>query len=289
MTSIVAQRKAAIEAQLKANSSANDSSPPTSAPKRASTDDSSHYKKYNIKRVRKVSQETKKGWGFTRTTYVIKHEQPNSTNSSLAPEALPQDLPSQNSAQRSASPPKPVGRFRAAVPQEAETQPPVENVYYSDGPETVSLQYSEQEDFEDTQPRSVAFTHQVDQSRPEAFRSSYDEQPSNVTQSAPQKPYSIQRTGKSAAYVPSLPERRKPVVREMADTNPSQDKEYEGSWQAKKMLPPQPHPGMPTPDMAAAAAEKYNKNKHRIQKAVRKLEGEEDPAAKRGAGCCVIL
>ncbi|GAX10083.1 hypothetical protein FisN_2Lh352 [Fistulifera solaris] len=286
MTSIVAQRKAAIEAQLKANSPANDSRPPTSAPKRASTD-SSPYKNYNIKRVRKVSQETKRGWGFTKTTYVIKHEQPNSTNPSLAPKVVPQDLPSQNSAQRPAPPPKASGRLHATLPQEAEMQPPVENVYYSDVPETVSLQYSEHEDFEDLQPRSAALTENIDQSRLETFRSASDEQPSNVT--ASQRPHSIQRTGNSATYVPSLPERRKPVVREMADTNPSQDKEYEGSWQAKRMLPPQPHPGMPTPDMAAAAAEKYNKNKDRIQKAVRKLEGEEDPAAKRGLGCCVIL
>jgi hypothetical protein len=288
MTSIVAQRKAAIEAQLKANSSANDSSSPTSASKRASTDSSS-YKKYNIKRVRKVSQETKRGWGFTRTTYVIKHEDNNSTNPSLTPEAVPQELPSQHSARRFDPPPKPLGRFSAAVPQQADTQPPVDNVYYSDVPETVSLQYSEQEEFEDSQPRSAPLTDSVDQSTPETFRPAYDEQPCNTSEVASQKPFSTQQAGNSATYVPSLPERRKPVVREMADTNPSQDKEYEGSWQAKKMVPPQPHPGMPTPDMAAAAAEKYNKNKDRIQKAVRKLEGEEDPAAKPGAGCCIIL
>lgn len=294
MTSIVAQRKAAIEAQLRAAASPSVSTPSASASVADSTEPSP-YKKYNIKRVRKVSETKKRSWGLTKTTYVVKHEQPNSSSPPLSStaESVARDAPtqqeSQNGAQRSFSYTKPAVRSGEALSQASETQAPVDSGYYSEIPETISLQQSDEEDLDYSQAYPAQLSDRIDLGPTDAYQPADEQQQSVVTESV--RSQSIQRIGTRAIPVPpSLPAKRKPEVREKADTNPNQHKEYEGSWQAKKMTPPQSLPGMPTPAMAEAAAQKYNKNKKRIQKAVRELEGEEEPRAKRGgAGCCVIL
>lgn len=297
MSSLVAQRKAAIEAQLRTVAQGGSISTPSSSI--AVSSQPSQYKKYDIKRVRKVPAKAKRGWGLSRTTYVVKPEQ-NDSRTTPRPSA-PKSVPLKATTQPLSQPavhhfvPQTVNPRKQEQPlpqSEFETQPPLSDVYYSEAPETVSLQYSDQEDLDFDYPGnppeyldhgpSESFQSVDGHQRPVAKELASEQSPASNLSAA------IQRLKSRVIPIPSPPPKRKPVVREMADTNPEQEKEYEGTWQARKMVPPQPVPGMPTPDMAAAAAHKYNQNQERIQKAVRQLEGEEEPEQQK-QNCCVIL
>ncbi len=281
MSSIVAQRKAAIEAQLRTAASASISTP-ASASIAVSTQPSLS-KKFNIKRVQKVPTKTKRRWGLSRKTYEVNPER--STPTPPRPSA-PNPVPFKASSQPLSQPA--VQHFvpRTVSSRSAPQKSPLIDVSFVAVPETISLQHSDQDDIDDSQHHS---------GNPSAhLQPSYDSQQHSVatepsTEQNTQQSTALQRLKSRIIPVPSPPPRRKPVVREMADTNPDQEKEYQGTWQARKMVPPQRISGMPTPDMAAAAAQKYNQNQEKIQKAVRELEGEDKPPEHKEQDCCVIL